>query len=153
MFAKFEFKLFPIVIVKFSESIENDQDFENFINSWKNLYLLKHKFTFIFDTTDVGFPPIKYCYRMSKFIRELRDESTQYLEKSLIIVRNKNVMRLLNLIFYIQPPVATVLITDDYFEKVYKNINAKNVLNTNINLKNINILNEIKPSYPLLPFL
>ena len=153
MFAKFEFKLFPIVIVKFSESIENDKDFDNFINSWKNLYFLKQKFTFIFDTTDVGFPHIKYCFRMSKFIRELRDESTQYLQKSLIIVRNKNVMRLLNLIFYIQPPVAPVLITEDNFEKVKKNINAKSVFNTNINLKNINILKEIEPSYPLLPFL
>lgn len=153
MFAKFDFKSFPIVIVKFGESIENDKDFDNFINSWKNLYLLKHKFTFIFDTTDVGFPHIKYCYRMSKFIKELRDESTQYLEKSLIIVKNKNVMRLLNLIFYIQPPVAPVLITDDAFENVKKNINAKNVFYTNINLKNINILKEIKPSYPLLPFL
>ena len=124
MFAKFEFKYFPIVIVKFNETIENNKDFDDFINSWKNLYLLKQKFTFIFDTTEVGFPPIKYCFKMSKFIKELRDESVQYLEKSLIIVKNKNVMRLLNLIFYIQPPVAPVLITDDSFEKV-KNINSK----------------------------
>jgi len=153
MFAKFDFQSFPIVIVKFSKSIKNDKEFENFINSWKNLYLLKQKFTFIFDTTDVGFPHIKYCYRMSKFIRELRDESVQYLEKSLIIVKNKNVIRLLNLIFFIQPPVSPVLITDDVFEKVKKNINAKNVFNTNINLKNINILKEIEPSYSLLPFL
>ena len=62
-------------------------------------------------------------------------------------------MRLLNLIFYIQPPVAPVLITDDSFEKVKKNINSKNVFNTKINLNDINILKEIEPSYPLLPFL
>ena len=86
MFAKFEFKYLPIVIVKFNETIENNKDFDDFINSWKNLYLLKQKFTFIFDTT-VGFPPIKYCFKMSKFIKELRDESVQYLEKSLIIVK------------------------------------------------------------------
>ena len=100
MFAEYDYKLFPIVIVNFSKNIENDSDFDNFLKKWLELYKNKRDFIFIFDTTDVGFPLIKYAIRMSMFIKKLRNQTTHYLKKSFIIVRNNNVLRLLSFIFY-----------------------------------------------------
>ena len=54
------------------------------------------------------------------------------------MVKNKNVMRLLNIIFFIQPPVAPVYLTDSSFEDI---LNDK-----------INILKYIEPKKPFLPF-
>lgn len=148
MFAEYNFNLYPYVLVKFNENIENQEDFDLFITQWKHLYLKKINFTFIFDTTNVSLPPIKYCYQMAKFISELRSESKQYLQKSIIIVKNKNIMRLLNLIFLIQPPVAPVYITDDKLPKILELIESKKNI-----IENINILKFIEDKEPLLPFL
>lgn len=141
MFSKFNFNLFPIVIVEFSENIKDEKDFDYFLQGWISLYQTQKDFIFIFDTTKVGMPPIKYCFKMSAFISRLRKEKYHYLQKSIIIVKNKRVMRLLNLIFFLQPPVANVYLTQDNLDKVLKDID------------NINILKTFKAKKPILPFL
>jgi len=174
MFAEYNYNLFPLVIVNFSKNIENDSDFDNFLKKWLELYKNKRDFIFIFDTTNVGFPPIKYAIRMSMFIKKLRNQTTHYLKKSFIIVRNNNVLRLLNFIFYLQPPVATVYLTKESKDKIISYINLNTDINTNSNkdsnkdsnidhknntfsnndiTKHLKILSIIKPDKPLLPFL
>ena len=162
MFAKYDYKLFPIVVVNFSKNIENDSDFDDFLKKWLELYKNKRDFIFIFDTTNVGFPPIKYAIRMSMFIKKLRNQKTHYLKKSFIIVRNNYVLRLLNFIFYLQPPVATVYLTKESKEHIISCINLNtdsnthhetNTLSNNYITKHLKILSIIKPDKPLLPFL
>lgn len=148
MFAEYQYDLYPYILVKFNENIENQDDFDLFLMQWKNLYLKKKDFIFIFDTTNVSLPSIKYCFQMSKFIRDLRKESKQYLKKSIIIVKSKGVMRLLNLIFYLQPPVAPVYLTEDKLPKLL------NLIENNLDLiENTNILKIIEAKEPILSFL
>ena len=131
MFAQFDNSKFPLVQVNLAKTIESNEDFQNFLDEWMKYYNEKKDFTFIFDTTDVGFPPIKYCFKMSSFIKKLRREEKQYLQKSIIIVKSKTVMRLLNLIFFLQAPVAPVEMTEDEKEKVLENpenINVKKLI-------------------------
>ena len=131
MFAQFDNSQFPLVQVNLAKTIESNEDFQNFLDEWMKYYNEKKDFTFIFDTTNVGFPPIKYCFKMSSFIKKLRREEKQYLQKSIIIVKSKTVMRLLNLIFFLQAPVAPVEMTEDEKEKVLanpENINVKKLI-------------------------
>lgn len=121
MFAQFDNSKFPLVQVNLAKTIESNEDFQNFLDEWMKYYSEKKEFTFIFDTSDVGFPSIKYCFKMSSFIKKLRGEEKQYLQKSIIIVKSKTVMRLLNLIFFLQAPVAPVVMTEDEREKVLEN--------------------------------
>ena len=146
MFAEFDYKLFPIVIVKFNKDIDNEEDFNNFLIRWLQLYKNCKEFIFLFDTTDVGVPPIKYCFRMSSFIKNLRKQKIQYLKKSIIIVKNKKVLRLLNIIFYLQPPVAPVYLTMDNIDSILNNI-KENTTNK------ISVIKYIKANKPYLPFL
>ena len=113
MFAEFNEDNFPIVYVKINSRIENDNDFQLFLNHWKLLYKNKKYFTFIFDTKDVNWIPIKYSIKMALFIKELKKEEHQYLQKSIINIYSENVNLLLNFIFIIQKPVAPV--------EIYKN--------------------------------
>ena len=110
MWANYDCSNFPIVLVKFSNTIESNEDFSQFLKKWIFLYDGKKDFTFIFDTIDVGIPNMKYCYKMTKFISSLKKFKHQYLQKSLIIVSNKYIKYLLNLIFRLQKPVAPVYI-------------------------------------------
>lgn len=128
MFAQFDDSLFPLVQVNLEKTIESNEDFENFLNQWLKYYEEKKEFTFIFDTTNVEFPPIKYCFKMSNFIRKLRKQEKQYLQKSIIIVKSKTVKRLLGLIFFLQAPVAPVYMTEDEKNSVLLNPNNINVI-------------------------
>jgi len=110
MWANFNYNNFPIVSVKFNTKIENEEEFTQFLKKWILLYDDKKDFTFIFDTVNVGIPNMKYCYKMTKFISSLKKFKHQYLKKSIIIVSNKYIKYLLNLIFRLQKPVATVYI-------------------------------------------
>ena len=144
MFADFNFDNFPIVTVKFNGSINNDDEFISFLQKWENLYFEEKDFILIFDTINMGLPPLKYCFKMSAFIKTLRKKQNQYLKKSVIIVKNKKILNLVNIMFMIQPPVAPVFITKENITVILNKIN---------NSENINVLKIYKPKKPFLPFL
>ena len=116
MFATFDYTLYEsdsIVKVKFANNVTNDEDFNAFVQEWKNIYALQRDFIFVFDTKQVGFIHIKYSIQMTKFIKKLKKEPHQYLQKSIILVQNNIVKRMLDFIFAIQPPVAPVYLTSN----------------------------------------
>lgn len=116
MFANYDYSLYDsasIVKVTLSSPIENDMDFDIFLLKWLELYNNKKEFIFVFDTSGVGYIPLKYSLRMSIFIRNLKKQECQYLQKSIIIVNSNIVKHMLDFIFMIQPPVAPVYITND----------------------------------------
>lgn len=116
MFAQYiydDYQKNNIVKVVFNSSIKDDNDFDKFLEEWLQLYNLQKDFIFIFDTTNVGYIPIKYSFKMSAFIKNLKRKDYQYLKKSIILVQSNFVKNMLDLIFYIQPPVAPVYITQN----------------------------------------
>ena len=110
MFAEFIESQFPIIKIKLNNSVEDDDDFNNFLNGWLKYYKQKKEVVFIFDTTNVGYIPIKYCFKMSTFIRELKQLDKQYLQRSFIVANSWIVKTLLRIIFTMQSPVAPVYI-------------------------------------------
>tara|TARA_Y100000589_G_scaffold150532_1_gene143601 strand:+ start:1732 stop:2181 length:450 start_codon:yes stop_codon:yes gene_type:complete len=133
MFAIYDYSLYEtnsIVNVKLNKNIENNNDFNTFLNKWRELYQNKKDFIFIFDTSNVGFIPIKYSIQMSLFIKKLRKEKYQYLQKSIIYVNNNIVKRMLDFIFMLQPPVAPVYIIDnkDYIDLILNNNVDDNII-------------------------
>ena len=149
MFAIYDFSLYEtnsIVNVKLNKNIENNEDFNTFLNKWRELYQNKKDFIFIFDTSNVGFIPIKYSIQMSLFIKKLKKEKYQYLQKSIIYTNNNIVKRMLDFIFMLQPPVAPVYIIDN---KDYINL----ILNNNVGNDIIKNIITILPSKSYLNLL
>jgi hypothetical protein len=110
MFAKFTESQFPIIKITLNNKIENEQDFNNFLNNWLKYYQEKREVIYLFDATNVGYIPIKYCFKMSTFIRELKQLEKQYLQRSFIVANTWIVKSLLRIIFSLQSPVAPVYI-------------------------------------------
>lgn len=110
MFAEFNESQFPIIKITLNNIIENDDDFNNFLNGWLKYYQQKKEVIFLFDATNVGYIPIKYCFKMSTFIRELKQLDKQYLQRSFIVANSWIVKTLLRIIFSMQSPVAPVYI-------------------------------------------
>jgi hypothetical protein len=109
MWADFSYKQ-QNVIVKFSNTIENEEDYNLFIRKWMELYSNKNDFNFVFDTTNVGLVNMEYVFKMKKFIKKLKEFPRHYLKWSIIIVSNKYIRYILNMVFMFQKPVATVYI-------------------------------------------
>jgi hypothetical protein len=150
MFARYNYNNSPNVFVTFSSTINDETEFDNFLTEWLNLYHKKEDFNFIFDTREMTDINIKYAIKMSLFIKKLKKQDYHYLQKSLILVNNNKIKKLLDLVFVLQSPVAPVYIwntdcinNDELIQKI-------NELNEN-NIDDNIIL--IKPGKSLLLFL
>lgn len=136
MFAEYNIGLFPVVIIKLKGGIKNDTDFEMFLNNWEYLYSFENDFMMIFDTTEIGIPNIKYCYKMALFIKTLKKKEKQYLKKSIIIVKNNIILNLLNLTFNLQSPIAPVYLTKETLADMILKMDFSKLLN--MDLENFN---------------
>ena len=125
MFVKFNYDNFPNVHVTFGK-LNSTEEFNILTNEWLKLYEQKIPFTFIFDSSNLEVYNIKYSLKMSAFIYRLKKEPIQYLQKSIIIVNNSFIQSLLDLIFFIQSPVAPVYIIRDPN-------NVQKILDNNLN--------------------
>ena len=108
MWATYNYALSPLICVEFNNGITNNDDFNDFIKRWTILYKGKQDFYFLFDTTNTSMVGIKYSLKMSKFIKKLKEFPYQYLQQSVIIVKDKYIKFLLNIVFLFQKPVAPV---------------------------------------------
>ena len=119
MFVEFNYDNFPNVYVTFGK-LNSTEEFNILTSEWLRLYEQKIPFTFIFDTTNLEVYNIKYSFKMSAFIPRLKKEPEQYLQRSIILVTNSFIQNLLDLIFFIQSPVAPVYIVreNDDIQKI-----------------------------------
>ena len=151
MFAEYNYDNLPVVFVTFSESINSENEFDQFLTEWLLLYHNAEDFSFIFDTRNMKNISIKYAIKMTLFIKNLRKEPYHYLQKSLILVNDKHIKRLLDFVFTLQSPVAPVYLwhINEEYDKEYL-IDTLNSINR-VDLKDDMIY--IKPNSSLIPFL
>ena len=121
-----EYETRSIVKVIFFDEV-NDASFDAFLKEWISLYNAKRDFSFVFDTTRVGYVPLKYSIRMSSFIGKLKKCPYQYLQKSVFIVSSNFVQYMLDFIFLIQPPVAPIYMTQEV-DEVESLLSANNAI-------------------------
>ena len=151
MFSEYDRSSFPLVKVKIV-GVPNDNDFDEFLRQWLLLYEEMNEYLFLFDIRELGDVSLKYCVKMSMFIYRLRKREHQYLQKSVIVLNDNKIQRLLDFIFAIQSPVADVFIynnnTDsiDELELFAHNINY-------FNLEEYENVIYVEPNKSFIPFL
>ena len=156
MFAEYNYDNLPVVFVTFSESINSEIEFDQFLNEWLILYHNRQDFSYIFDTRNMKNISIKYAIKMTLFIKNLRKQPYHYLQKSLILVNDKHIKRLLDFVFTLQSPVAPVYlwhINSDQINEEYDKEYLIDTLNTINRLDLKDNMIYIKANSSLIPFL
>ena len=159
MFAQYNYDNFPVVFVTFSESINSETEFDQFLNEWLLLYHNRRDFSFVFDTRNMKNIPIKYAIKMTLFIKNLRKEPYHYLQKSLILVNDKYIKRLLDFVFTLQSPVAPVYlwqINSNDSENINSEPDKEYLINTLNSINRLELKDDmiyIKANSSLIPFL
>lgn len=111
---------FPIIKISFNAEKQIESEFDTFLKEWVDLYDQEKEFYFIFDTCELGMLNVKYAYKMSKFIKEIKKRDKQFLKKSVIIVKNQYISFLLNIVFSLTKPVANVYLFSNTEDKIIK---------------------------------
>ena len=142
MFIEYNKQYYPFIIIKFNGSIKNDKEFYEFTNYWLELNDQNKNFVFIFDTFNIGLINIKYCFLMALFIKKLKKQKNNYLQFSLILINNKFIKSLFDLIFLIEKPIANVYISNNSINDIIN-------LNEKIFIKNKNINHNKNSNYEI----
>ena len=102
----------PMIEVKFTSEKFTDENYNEFLSKWTELYENGVDFCFMFDTCDIReIPHIKYSLGLCIFIKNLKKRyEHQYLKYSTIKINDNKIKYLLDFIFTIQKPVAPVKI-------------------------------------------
>jgi hypothetical protein len=120
----------PIIKVTFNGSLKNEEEYTTFTKTWLDIEEKKTPYYFIFDTTNMGMINISYCYKISKFIKQLKKTQT-HLKKSIIIVKNTYIKSLIYIVFKCTKPISPVYIFDINSDKLVQeeieNCNNKNI--------------------------
>ena len=110
MWAEYDYNNSPNIIVKFGNKIDKEEDFLLFLEKWVDLYHKKNDFSFVLDTREIGISNISYAFKLKKFIKKMKELPEQYLKWTIIIVSNKFIRQVMNMIFMVQKPIAKVFI-------------------------------------------
>ncbi len=108
MWARYNYNNFPTINVTISGVIENDEDFNQFIQEWLSLFTKGDDFNLYFDTLNCGLINLKYALWMAIWIKRFKWNRYKNLKFSKILVSHTSVLYLLRLIFYIERPIAPV---------------------------------------------
>lgn len=130
-FAYFDRTEFPIIRIKFNETINNVKEYYQFERDWLSSYMENKEFVFLFDTTNVGYVNPLYAYNLSNFIYKIKNElKSKLLKYSIIKVSNWYVKHLLNITFLIQSPVAPVYLVEENIDmnNLYEDIENKKII-------------------------
>ncbi len=151
MFSEYDRSSFPLVKVKIT-GIPSDNDFDEFLRNWLQLYEEMNDFLFLFDIRELGDVSLKYCVKMSMFIYKLRKRENQYLKKSVIVLNDTKIQRLLDFIFAIQSPVADVFIYNNNTDSIEDlELFAHNI--SLVNLENYENVLYIEPNKSFISFI
>ena len=128
MFFNFDYsnlKTKSIIYVDLIGNLTDNDEFKSFTDQWLDLYKLKTKFIFIFNTDKIEYVHPKFCLTMSMFIYKLKKRETQYLNMSIFIIKNEYIKKLLYYILFLQSPISDIYITSDISK-------INNILNKNL---------------------
>ena len=146
MWCKFDKTNLPIVRISFFNHDQIEKEFDDFLDKWLKLYEAKENFYFIFDTRDLALLNIKYAYKMSNFIKELKKKDEQYLKKSIIIVKNKYIQFLLNIVFSITRPVADAYLFSNHSDKLI----SDEIENIKTEKQFLDVIEDFKSSFSII---
>jgi hypothetical protein len=94
----------PVVLVKFHQIKDPQNNIDIFLQKWNTLYMYKQNFDIIFDARDVSSFSMKDIFKISQFMMRVRKYKPQYCKNTIMVVKKQYIKTLLDMIFSFQKP-------------------------------------------------
>lgn len=94
-----------MLIIRIHDSPTSEEQYDEFLQDMSAMYADKRKFSMMFDTKPLKkHLPLMFVRKLANWIREHREESKLYLEKTAIVVDGTFIKLFLEAVFKISPP-------------------------------------------------
>lgn len=104
----------PTIYVKITdEEDNNNESYIDFVNVWKLQYDKKIQFNFLFDFQELTRPNLSLLSNFISRYSVLKNYQTQYLDFSIVIIKNKFISYILHSIWKLYPPLSTVYLVSN----------------------------------------
>lgn len=104
MSATINLEKWPVVLVKFHQIKDPQNNMDIFLQKWDTLYMYKQNFDIIFDARDISSFSMKDIFKISQFMMRIRKYKPQYCKNTIMVVKKQYIKTLLDMVFSVQKP-------------------------------------------------
>ena len=108
-FFHFDKKRWPIIVLTIRGKPVNDEDFDNFLETWKLIYIESmtkgERYKLIFDTRLAQMVKLDYLSKLGTWLKDIKDLTERWMDKTAIIVSNQSIQLLIQFVFRIYKAV------------------------------------------------
>lgn len=105
----YEKKEWPLCILTAEGKPSSEEEFRNLLNGWSELYTQSketgQKFKFLIDVRGVNGVDLKYMVMMGKFLLNSKELTEEWMDRTAVLVSNKNIKMLIKFVFTLYKPV------------------------------------------------
>ena len=124
-FYHYDYSKFPEVKIVFNNNKILKANADLFFAEWLRIFLHKKDFYMIYDVTQVETAPLHFIYKLVAFIKKMKKMKPLYLQKSIILINNSNMMKfLLKMAMTLTKPAADMYV---YWKNKYEIIDLDNL--------------------------
>ena len=104
---------YPIIVIKFFSDFGTDKEFDKYLSDLAKIfqYSDKNDIKLLFDASLCKSPSIKKIYKKAKFMRSSEKFIDKCIDRTAILVPDKDWIKYIKLIFKIKPPNRPYIIT------------------------------------------
>ena len=102
-YASIDDTAFPKVVVTFTGMEATNQNFQNYLDGLKRLYVSKEDLGIIFDATNASIPGLKFQKMQAKWLKKNEAMMKEYCVGTAYVIQNTAIRTILKMIFAITP--------------------------------------------------
>lgn len=113
-YADFDTSDFPVVLVRFTGVASTDQNFQEYLDKLKDIYLRKEPFSIVFDAINAALPSLRHQKMQAYWLRDNKELVETYCKGTAYIILKPTTRAILKLIFaiYPQPVPYKIVVTE-----------------------------------------
>ena len=118
MSATVDLEKWPVVLVKFHQIKDPQNNIDIFLQKWNTLYMYKQNFDIIFDARFISSFSMTDIIKISQFMMKIRNYKPQYCKNTIMVVKKQYIKTLLNMVFSFQKPFTKYYLHTTQDEKL-----------------------------------
>ena len=108
---KIDYDISDNIVITFNKSTSNE-DFDNYLDYYKNLYNSKKHVKVVFDCRNITYISIKNIYKKIILMKMMQSIHQKYLDKFYMIISSQYMKSIINYAFTVVKPVSEYEILD-----------------------------------------
>jgi hypothetical protein len=103
MFYFFETKNFPIIVLTIEGGPQSEDELNDFLNAWKNIYVLamqnEQRYKLLFDVRKANMISFQYLKIMGNWLIKIKELTERWMDRTAIMVKDPGIKLMIQFVF------------------------------------------------------